>query len=57
MVAQSTSLLISILLQENLHKTHQEAYRETCAYELDNVVDMEGKRECPTIRCNVCILT
>jgi len=43
MVAQSTSLLISILLQEHLHKTHQESYWETYAYELDNV-DMEGKR-------------
>jgi len=46
----------SILLQEHLHKTHQEAYWETYAYELDNVVDMERKRECLTIRCNVCIV-
>ena len=58
MVAQSTSPLISILHQEHLQKTHQKACWETYAYELDNtVVDMEGKRECLTIRCKVCIVT
>jgi len=47
MVAQSTSLLISILHQEHLHKTHQEACWETYAYKLDNtLVEMEGKWEC-----------
>jgi len=57
MVAQSTSLLIGILHQEHLHKTHQEACWETYAHELDNTfVDMEGKRECWIIRCKVCIV-
>jgi hypothetical protein len=48
MISQSTSLLTSILLQEQLQKTHQEACWEIYAYELDNtVVDVEGKLECP----------
>jgi hypothetical protein len=58
MVAQSTSLLTSILLQKLLHKTHQEAWWETYAYELDNtVVNMEGKLECLIIMCKVCVVT